>query len=262
MHRMRACEVLEALCQEIRKSCCRQPNLFYQPKVSQKNIKCEPEWENAVNRKIAIVFVLMLAFAISLSYAAARFPVLPFDLKSYEELKEKTSPLFDMLMAGVSAFGEPAAAISLTAIAIVTFAIWRKWLEAIFMLAASSSTLLALVLKELIQRARPFPLNQNATGLIQSINEYSYPSGHVLFFVVFFGFFAYLAWIHFAGWARVIVIAICGALILLIGPSRVFLGAHWASDVLGSYIIGSIWLFLLILAYQWAIRRKYHRPDH
>jgi len=210
----------------------------------------------AVNRKIAIVFVLMLALAISLSYAAARFPVLPFDQKSYEELKEKTSPLFNILMEGVSALGEPAIALALTAIAIATFALRRKWIETVFILAATSGVLLAFVLKELIQRSRPFPLDQNATGLIQSINEYSYPSGHVLFFVVFFGFFAFLAWIHFAGRTRVIVIAICVALILLIGPSRVFLGAHWASDVLGSYIIGTIWLFLLILAYQWAERRE------
>jgi membrane-associated phospholipid phosphatase len=198
--------------------------------------------------------VLMLALAISLSYAAARFPVLPLDLKAYEELKEQASPLFDMLMNNVSDLGEIAFAVTLTAIAMLTFAIQRKWLEAIFMLATTSSVLLAFVLKDLIQRPRPFPLNQNAPGLIQSINEYSYPSGHVLFFVVFFGFFAYLAWLHFTGWIRVIVIAICGALILLIGPSRIFLGAHWASDVLGSYLIGAIWLFLLILAYQWATR--------
>lgn len=209
-----------------------------------------------MNRKIAIVFVLMLLLAISLTYAAAMFPVLPFDEKSYEELKEKTSPLFNILMEEVSALGEPAIALALTAIAIVIFALRRKWIEAIFMLAATSGVLLAFVLKDLIQRTRPFPLNQNTTGFLQSINEYSYPSGHVLFFVVFFGFFAFLAWMHFTGRTRVIVIAICGALILLIGPSRVFLGAHWASDVLGSYIIGSIWLFVLILAYQWATRRE------
>lgn len=200
----------------------------------------------------------MLAFATLLSYAAARFPVLPLDLKTYEELKEQANPLFDMIMNGVSDLGELAFAVALTVIAMVTFAVRRHWLEAIFMLATTSSVLLTFVLKEAIHRTRPFPLNQNATGFIQSINEYSYPSGHVLFFVVFFGFFAYLAWIHFAGRTRVIVIAICGVLILLIGPSRVFLGAHWASDVLGSYIIGAIWLFLLILAYQWTIRRKYH----
>ena len=208
----------------------------------------------------------MLAFAILLSYAAAKFPVLPLDLKTYEELKEQANPLFDILMKWVSDLGEVAISMALTAIAMVTFAVKRHWIEAIFMLATTSSVLLAFVLKELIHRTRPFPLDQNATGInatgiIQSINEYSYPSGHVLFFVVFFGFFAYLAWIHFAGRTRVIVIAICGALILLIGPSRVFLGAHWASDVLGSYIIGTIWLFLLILAYQWTVRRKYHDPE-
>jgi undecaprenyl-diphosphatase len=124
------------------------------------------------------------------------------------------------------------------------------------MLATTSNVLLAFALKEIIRRARPFPIAENASGFIQSINQYSYPSGHVLFFVVFFGFFAYLAWRHFAGRARLIVIAICLALIVLIGPSRVFLGEHWASDVVGSYIIGAIWLFVMILAYQWAVRRK------
>ncbi len=202
--------------------------------------------------------MLTLAFAILLSYEATKSPVLPFDLKTYEELKEQANPLFGRLMTWVSALGETMIAVLLTAIAMAILAVRRHWLEAIFMLLTTSSVLLAFVLKELIHRTRPFPLNQNATGFIQSINEYSYPSGHVLFFVVFFGFFAYLAWIHFAGRTRIIIIAICGSLIMLIGPSRVFLGAHWASDVLGGYMIGALWLFLLILVYQWTVRRKYH----
>lgn len=217
--------------------------------------------DNTVNRKIAIAFVLTLAFAISLSYAASRVPVLPFDQKSYHELQEQASPSFDRIMEWVSALGELPNALVLTAIAVATFAIRRQWFEAIFMIATTSNVLLAFALKEIIRRARPFPISGNVTGLIQSINEYSYPSGHVLFFVVFFGFFAYLACIHFARRARVIVIAICLALIALIGPSRVFLGAHWASDVVGSYIIGAIWLFLMILAYQWAMRWKHQDPS-
>ena len=214
-----------------------------------------------MDRRIVFAFVLLLAFAISLSYAASRFPVLPFDLKSYQELHEQASPLFDSLMRGVSALGELAVATTLTAVAMATFALRRQWLEAIFMLATTSNVLLAFALKEIIRRTRPFPIAGNSSGLVQSINQYSYPSGHVLFFVVFFGFFAYLAWRHFAGYARLIVIATCLALIVLIGPSRVFLGEHWASDVVGSYIIGAIWLFVLILAYQWVIRRKYQDPE-
>ena len=59
-----------------------------------------------MNRKIVRAFALMPAFAIMLSYAASRFPVLPFDSKSYEKLQEQASPLFDGLMNGVSALGE------------------------------------------------------------------------------------------------------------------------------------------------------------
>ena len=211
-----------------------------------------------MNRKIALTLMLMVASAVALSYAASKFTILPLDLKSYLELQEQASPPFTLLMQGVSYLGETEVAVALTVIAVAILAFRRLWLEAIFMLATASNVFLTFVLKELIHRARPTPIAENASGFVQGINQYSYPSGHVLFFVVFFGFFAYLAWMHFARCVRMVVIAICAALIVLIGPSRVFLGAHWASDVAGSYIIGSIWLLILILAYQWAMRHKLH----
>ncbi len=214
-----------------------------------------------MNEKITIAFALTLVFAIALSYAASEFTVLPLDLKSYYELQEEASPLFSTLMQMVSYLGEAAIAAALTIIAMATFALRRQWIEAIFILATTSSVLITFVLKDIIHRTRPFPVAENATGLIQRINQYSYPSGHVLFFVVFFGFFAYLALMHFTGRLRVLVITICAALIVLIGPSRVFLGAHWASDVVGSYIIGTLWLFVLILAYQWVICQKRHDTE-
>ena len=207
-----------------------------------------------MNRKIALIFLLLLALAIVLSYAASKFTVLPFDLKSYHELQEEASLPFNLLMQTVSYLGETAVALALMTIAVSTFALRRQWLEAIFMLTTTSSIFLTFALKEFIHRTRPFPLTESSSGFMQGINQYSYPSGHVLFFVVFFGFFAYLAWIHFAGKMRMIVITVCLALIVLIGPSRVFLGAHWASDVVGGYLIGTIWLILLILAYRWALQ--------
>ncbi|HWQ19053.1 MAG TPA: phosphatase PAP2 family protein [Methanotrichaceae archaeon] len=209
-----------------------------------------------MNRTIALAFMLLLTLAIALSCAAEKLTVLPFDQKSYHELQEQAGPFFDKLMQGISYLGEPAAAMGLIAMAAAIFALRGQLLDAIFMLATTSSVLLAFVLKELIHRARPFPIAGNTSGLFQSINQYSYPSGHVLIFVVFFGFFAYLAWMQFAGRLRMAIVVICAALIVLIGPSRVFLGAHWASDVVGSYIIGTIWLFILILACQRAMRWK------
>jgi membrane-associated phospholipid phosphatase len=209
-----------------------------------------------MDRKIGIAFVLLFAFSIALSYAAYKFTALPFDQASYDEFHEEPRPLFSILMLHVSSLGDGHVPMVLTAAAIAIFAFRRQWLEAIFVLATTSSVLLAFALKAIIHRERPFPLAENTTGIIQSINQYSYPSGHVIFFVVFFGFFAYLAWMYFTGWMRAVAITTCAALIVLIGPSRVFLGAHWASDVVGSYIIGAIWLFVLILAYQLAKSRN------
>jgi undecaprenyl-diphosphatase len=161
-------------------------------------------------------------------------------------------------MQGVSYLGEISIALTLTIIAVMTFALRHQWIEAIFMFATISNVLVTFALKELIHRARPFPMPIDSNGFLQEINQYSFPSGHVLFFVVFFGLFAYLAWLNFISYTRILVVLACAVLIILIGPSRVFLGAHWASDVLGGYMIGTIWLLILIFSYRWAIRRNAH----
>ncbi len=161
-------------------------------------------------------------------------------------------------MQGISALGEFAISLGLTIIIAFVFAVRKQWLEAIFVLATTTSVLLSFAMKAVIQRTRPFPISENSTGFVQGINQYSYPSGHVLFFVVFFGFLGYLAWIYLAGLTRIIVMTLCGVLIILIGPSRIFLGAHWASDVAGSYIVGALWLFILILAHQWVLNLYCH----
>jgi len=207
-----------------------------------------------------LVFASIISIAIILSYIAGKFAILllPLGLISYFELQEESSPPFYLLMLVVSALGEFAWSLLLTIIIATVFALRRQWLEAIFMLATTSSVLLTFALKGIIQRPRPFPIGENATGLIQKINQYSYPSGHVLFFVVFFGFLAYLAWIYLTGLYRIVFFSLCAGLIILIGPSRVFLGAHWASDVVGSYVLGALWLFILILAHQWAVNLYCH----
>lgn len=211
-----------------------------------------------MKRSTKVAFFILLLLALSITYAASKFLFLPFDLKSYHELREESNPAFGILMQGVSNLGETPVAASLMVFTVALFASRRQWTEAIFMLATASGSLLAFILKDIIHRARPFPLAENATGLIESINLYSYPSGHVLLFVVFFGFFAYLSWLHFSGRFRIAATAVSLTMIALIGPSRVFLGAHWASDVIGSYVIGTIWLFILILVYQ---RVRVHGRD-
>ena len=52
-------------------------------------------------------------------------------------------------------------------------------------------------------------------------------------------------------WLRIPLLILFGALVLLIGPSRPYMGRHWPSDVLASLFLGTIWLILTLYVYQW-----------
>jgi undecaprenyl-diphosphatase len=149
----------------------------------------------------------------------------------------------------VSVLGETWIEAVLAGTVIAICLVRRRWPEAVFVLATLSSVILTSVLKVLVGRPRPPSFLGDPNDLFWSVDQFSFPSGHVLFYIVFFGFIALLAWSHLTGYVRWLIMVICGLLIVLIGPSRVYLGAHWASDVIGSYVIGVLWLLMIILPY-------------
>jgi undecaprenyl-diphosphatase len=103
-----------------------------------------------------------------------------------------------------------------------------------------------LLLKQLFQRKRPLsPLLKAAKGL-------SFPSGHAIMAVTFYGLLIYILqhtieteWLN---WTVTILIII---LIILIGFSRIYLRVHYASDVLGGFIIGLLWLLISLAILKW-----------
>jgi membrane-associated phospholipid phosphatase len=120
--------------------------------------------------------------------------------------------------------------------------------EAVFLfLSVGVSDILCSVAKTLVARPRP------AAPLVRVLHASSgnaFPSGHVVGYVCCFGFLAYLAWTGpRSSWPRGLAIAVCAGLIVLVGPSRIYLGAHWATDVLGGYLLGGLWLSIALRAY-------------
>ncbi|MDD1713231.1 MAG: phosphatase PAP2 family protein [Methanoregulaceae archaeon] len=202
-----------------------------------------------MDRRLVLILIMLLVSGITLSVAAYVFGVFPFDLEVALWLREFDHPIFIAVMGAVSFLGDRWVSVILVFTVAAICTIKKKRIEAIFVLATLSSVILAGVLKMLVGRPRPPGFSMNPSDLFQSFNQYAYPSGHVLFFVVFFGFVAFLAWKFFIGWMRWVTISICATLIVLIGPSRILLGEHWVSDVVGSYIIGTFWLIILILLY-------------
>jgi undecaprenyl-diphosphatase len=94
------------------------------------------------------------------------------------------------------------------------------------------------ILKLIFERPRP--------ELLRLVEEtgYSFPSGHSMNSVIFYGLIAYLIIRRSRHWSRYAVAAFLGVLVILIGLSRIYLGVHYASDVLAGFLIGLGWLAL------------------
>ena len=203
-----------------------------------------------MDRRLVLILALLLVSGIALSLAAYVFGVFPFDLEVARWLRGFDHPIFIAAIGAVSFLGDGwVPTIPVIVIAAIC-AFKKKWIEAVFVVATLSAVPLYAVLKVLVGRPRPPTFAVNPFELFPLTNQYAYPSGHVLFFVVFYGFVTYLSWKLLTGRVRWISISVCTALIVLIGPSRILVGDHWVSDVIGSYIIGTLWLIILILLYQ------------
>lgn len=115
------------------------------------------------------------------------------------------------------------------------------------LLVALSSLGLMSLLKNLFQRTRP------ADPLVDGITNYSFPSGHALMSVAFYGLLIWIIRRHTANkWLRNGATGFLVVLILLIGFSRVYLRVHYPTDVIAGYCIGICWLWCCL----WATGRK------
>jgi undecaprenyl-diphosphatase len=99
--------------------------------------------------------------------------------------------------------------------------------------------------------ARPRPTDE-FVNILQQPGGLSFPSGHVTFYVCYFGFLFFLVYRNVPRQSpiRTPLLILLLLPILLVGLSRVYLGAHWASDTLGAYLWSSVWLMLSYNLYQ------------
>ncbi len=118
-----------------------------------------------------------------------------------------------------------------------------------FQAAAWSGAALSTAIKAVVRRPRPLP--PEVEVIVAPLGGSSFPSGHVLTYVTFYGFLAQLLSSH-AGRALPRRLAVGGltALIVLVGPSRIQQGHHWATDVIASYLLGLASLLALVGLYQ------------
>lgn len=133
----------------------------------------------------------------------------------------------------------------------------RFRVEAVFQLLAWGTGGLSSVLKSIMRRPRPLP--EHVRVVVAPLGGSSFPSGHVITYVGTYGFLAYL--VHTLVRPRKIRRVVVGGLVGLlasVGPSRIYQGHHWPTDVAASYLLGLSYFIVLTALYRRA-REKWPR---
>jgi undecaprenyl-diphosphatase len=180
---------------------------------------------------------------------ATRDPLVVADQGIYQLLQGLRNPWGDRLMVAWTELGDAAVTLPLTLL-VLAWLLWRKErVAAYYWLAANAfGTVAVTLIKVLLTVPRP-------VALYSGSSSYSFPSGHATMSMLIYGFLAMLCGRGLAERWRWLPYALAAMMIAGIGFSRLYLGAHWFSDVAGGYSLGLAWIILLAIAYQ-----RHQRP--
>jgi undecaprenyl-diphosphatase len=156
-----------------------------------------------------------------------------------------SNPTLDAIMAALTDLGSTIVVAPLFVVALVLL-IWRRHRREALFLAVSMAGSLGLnqSLKLIFNRPRP----QLAWAQVQP--EYSFPSGHAMNSLVFYVAVALIVWVLWGRRAGLIAGVVAIVLALLIGTSRIYLGYHYFTDVVGGLVAGTAWLLMVAAAFR------------
>ncbi len=213
------------------------------------------------NHFLLMASVFQLALFVPLALWARKHPHPPTDV-AITHLVQKNQPSF--LRRVVLVFNTlTGSAVFLNVLVIpVAVLLWKMQLrlEAVMTIAMSWTNALARMgIKSVIDRPRPKPLLVHVTK--PSIGR-SFPSGHVASSLNFWGWLFTLGvlqkqWNRTGRRALLSMPLLC---MVFVGPARIYLGNHWATDVLGGYLFGGGWFCLSLRVYLWLREQEVLRP--
>lgn len=181
-------------------------------------------------------------------------PLTQFDVAVLDSLHRHNTILESKILEAISFLGSAAFLVVLGVAVAMVLARSRQWvLLAIWAVALGGAGLLDELLKVAVRRPRP----AYASAFLTS-RSFSFPSGHAMAALVAYGMIAYLL-VRF--WARqrstqIVLFLSAFVLALAIGVSRLYLGVHYFSDVIGGYAAGAVWLATCITGVELERVRK------
>ena len=202
---------------------------------------------------LALMLLLATIGFILLSQLAGYFPIMHnLNQLVFHSLQALHNPPFDHAMVFITAMGDIWLLTGLVLLTAVFLLLTKQHLALWHWLAAF---MFPLLLVELLKRFYALP---RPPGL-EMLEGYAYPSGHATLATATYGFLAIMLARDVRPPYRLGIYIIASLLILLIAFSRLYLGAHWLTDVIGGMFLGLAWAALLGIAYRRHVSEKYFK---
>jgi membrane-associated phospholipid phosphatase len=179
---------------------------------------------------LIVLFMTWLVFVYSKSTA---------DQQIFDAISPVITPTLTRFMRFITYLGNPQFLVPVNLL-LVIFLLFRKkeWLALRLAVVSLGGLGVKLLLKNLFQRARPIdPVIEGG------VSGYSFPSGHALLGVVFYGFLIWWAAISIRNkWLQGFIIGILLLIILSVSFSRIYLRVHYSTDIMAGLCLGFVWL--------------------
>lgn len=166
-----------------------------------------------------------------------------FDNACYNVLISLKSTTFTNIVKVITDFSSTRMIIFLNALILIFVLIFKRTKLLIIPISSIISSVVNTLLKQIFRRARPIGI------ALVTEKSFSFPSGHTMISILFYGLILYLIYKHKVKGYRIISL-ILGIYIVSVGLSRIYLGVHYASDVVGGWCIGGIILIILTESYK------------
>lgn len=197
---------------------------------------------------LSIVAAALLLLALLMFALFQQFRIVPalarLDSSLYHLLQGLRTPWGDHLMTAISQLGDGMVQTALVIALLLWLLLRRRYLAAGHWLAAALFAMaMTWLLKQTLRVARPSNIYEGAMG-------FSFPSAHTVYASCIYGFLAVLIARELRPQWRMPCYAVAMLAILSIAFSRLYLGAHWFSDVVGGLLLGLAWVLALGVAYR------------
>jgi len=182
--------------------------------------------------------LLLLGAFLALGLAVAPYPPGRFDRWAEQALMDHGSARLTRVMRLITDLGSDRIAVPVM-IAIIGWLVWRHAGRVAVITGAvwAAAKLSSGITKVLFDRERPLPSRLLGLG-----DQYSFPSGHTVTAVITYGLIAALLVRHRHGPDRWLPVVLAIIIALAVAVSRVYLGRHYATDVIGGLLLGAAWL--------------------